>query len=362
MFSASQVTNYRGCIRKWGFKSVEKVPDPGTKFSWKGNAVHKVAEDFLKHGKAPDASTEEGKIFLPGLKHLPAPGTCATVEELFKWYPANEPFGFMGKMDWVEQHNEARKIVLGDHKTTGDMKYAHDEASLALDVQNNLYQGLLMELEPDPEWTFWSRWVYYLTTARKGTRKIEIQVHRPLVAEVVETIFEDCREMASRRIRQERAAEMPYNVAHCDAFGGCPYRGTVCGVSPLERFRSTMATMSLKEKMAARAAQAAAVNPPEQVAPAAVAAPAKAPVLVQAAAPAAVTAPVQSAAAKMKARVAKAAPAVVVAEAQLHVADVVVSPVNLTGTKSNTPSDAEVDNACYKIAEGLATLIKSLRK
>ena len=333
--SASQIESYLMCPRKWGFRSIEKVQAPPNKYAQRGLDLHDVAERFLRDGTEPP-DTDAGKAFRAGLPFLPAPGT-GVCEGAFEYRIPGEPFVFVGRIDW-RRGPKPFAIDLLDHKTTSssDFSWTKDKGALMADVQAMLYSAYVMQLEGLE--VIRGRWLSYRWTPDRP-KAVPVDFEAPLAHVVAqfEKIREIAREMAFRVEQHVKAAELPYDAASCGAFGGCPYHDK-CALSGAERLRAHMSPqLSLKEKMAMRAQQQPAVNPPpaaapaapapavpaQAVLPAAVAAPAApaSPAAVAApaapASPAASAAPAMSLADKMKARraAAPAAPAPAAPEA-----------------------------------------------
>ena len=79
--SASQITTFRDCPRKWYFEKVVGLPRPSTGSTELGSAVHAVLEDYLRgdtEGIAPTSEAHE--IAMSGLVHLPVRGPHLRVE------------------------------------------------------------------------------------------------------------------------------------------------------------------------------------------------------------------------------------------------------------------------------------------
>ena len=68
--SASQITTFRDCPRKWYFDKIVKVPRVSTAATELGSAVHEELEHYLKEGRNP-SNTPAGDIARSGLHLLP---------------------------------------------------------------------------------------------------------------------------------------------------------------------------------------------------------------------------------------------------------------------------------------------------
>jgi hypothetical protein len=275
------------------------VSEPPNKYAQRGLDLHDVAEQFLKRGTMPP-ETEAGQVFRAGLPFLPTPGR-GTCEGAFEFFPENEPFSFVGRIDWHGTFLDGGIYTLLDHKSTSSQtfEWTKDEATLRTDVQAMLYAAYLMQAK-DLD-VLRGRWLSYRwTPERPKAVPVDFTVDLPHVVEQFEKIKEIAREMAFRRGQHVKAEELPYDATSCGVFGGCPYQDR-CALTGAERLRAHMAgQMSLKEKMALRAQQQPQVNP-GATSPSAPAAPA----LVQATLPTVVAASVSSLSAKMRAKKAR---------------------------------------------------------
>lgn len=293
VFSATQIDTYILCNRKWGIKKIDGIKPERNRFADRGVDMHGVGERFLRHA-IPPPDTDAGKVFRASIPHLPAPGS-GLVEEPFLWVPKGEKFSICGKMDWVGMLPglaAGGALALRDHKNTSSFDWAKSAEELRTNVQAVTYCAYLLEEAFPDEGLVHCRWLYDLWKPdRPKCRPVDFIMPREHVFAEFEKIKETCREMVLWLEKKPRGAEMPYQVSACDAFGGCSYRGVQCVLSDAERMRAHMAQQSLREKMAARAAQAPAVNPgasepqpPPQQAPAQASLP-TAPPPAQAAAP-----------------------------------------------------------------------------
>ena len=76
--SASQISNYRDCARKWWYQSILGLQTPQNASAALGEAVHAQLEAYLNDGDYPDTAKTAGRIAEAGLNLLPAPGTVFT--------------------------------------------------------------------------------------------------------------------------------------------------------------------------------------------------------------------------------------------------------------------------------------------
>lgn len=258
--SPTQIDTYRLCKRKWAWGYIAGIKSPPNRFAQLGLDVHDVLEAFLVRGTAPDRATRAGAIAIPGLKYLPAPG-AAVVEGKFSWELPGEPFGLTGRIDWREPSDPA----FGDHKTSGDFKWAKTPEILAEDVQAVIYAAYILHLTGAASAR--GRWVYYRTKRTPKAMSVDFEMGRAHVDGQMVGILETGREMVGWKQQTKDAKDLPTDARGCGAFGGCYYRDR-CNLTAKERMMSLMAQESIKEKLARKKAEAQAkpepaVNPPE---------------------------------------------------------------------------------------------------
>lgn len=279
--SASQISTYRLCPRKWGFNKLDGIKPPENKYAERGKAVHALLENWLKDGVPIDVSTEYGKIAAAGLKFLPAPGT-GLVEHTFTF--ATQIATYLGLWDLWEPaqateepwHVTSRVI---DHKTTSDFKWLKLPDELRKDPQVVLYAVAAAAMAENENTHIELNWVYYRANAKKpGARKVQLHVlpqnmelpPRPKdvlpehygsmdyqeLSERFSEIEQTAAELLEHHRQGRRGADLEYNVEACNAYGGCPYRGEPCKLTIGQMIRGAMAQEeTLAERMAA--AQAA---------------------------------------------------------------------------------------------------------
>lgn len=234
-YSATTIRTYRTCPRKFWWAYVGGVDAPPSKAQSFGTNVHAHLEAWLKYGTPPPGGTPEGRTASAGLSLLPArPGA----EGLHVEHPFSTPVGDVevtGTIDFCQRFPGV--AVLGDHKTTSDLKWRKGEADLRADEQANLYSWYLM--------TAWdvemirATWVYYQKSP-PAAAKTDLAFYKEDVAgymsETVLPAIEGMRELATERpgLRQ-----VPGNLDECGAYGGCPYRERC---SPQSRSLLTMSS------------------------------------------------------------------------------------------------------------------------
>lgn len=261
--SASQVSTFELCPRKWAFLKIEKLEDPPSRFAKFGTKTHAHLEDWFLHRRLPP-QTKEGRAARAILRHLPPPQTPGIDVE----HEIGIVVGgvrFKGFIDVRILNRDPRPLV-SDHKTTGDLKWAKSPDDLPNDVQATLYALDTMNAAGcdavDLQWTYATRdRARSLPVLRTVTRaEIEPRIAKTAqAAGAMKQLFET----------QTPALSIEPNAAGCEAFGGCPFRNR-CNLSPQERMRSIMSQEEhsnflnrLREQKSNGASAPPAVNPPE---------------------------------------------------------------------------------------------------
>src|SRR5216684_440746 len=110
--SASQISTWLDCARKWSFIYVDKIPIAQGKASALGTEVHNQLEAYLK-GCTIDYTRESGYIAEAAIPYLPEPSDSIEVEHEFLLVSPNHTYA--GVIDC----RDGTHII--DHKTTSDL-------------------------------------------------------------------------------------------------------------------------------------------------------------------------------------------------------------------------------------------------
>lgn len=199
-----------------------------------------MLERWLRDGVPLDPNTEEGRIALAGISHLPAPKT-GEVEQAFSYSFQGESWEFFGYIDWQDQ------TTVIDHKTTGNLKWAKTPDVLKTDVQATIYAGSKFALNPDLD-EVQLKWIYYRTKRSAKSVAMKLNVTREETEKRLLPIIDTAREIVAVRKSAESALDLQPNAHECDAFGGCPYVKH-CNLSSVERMSAIMAQHTLAEKL-----------------------------------------------------------------------------------------------------------------
>lgn len=250
--SASQISNYRDCPRKWWYQSILGLPTPQNASAALGEAVHGQLEKYLNDGTPPDTSKPEGRIAEAGLKFLPAPGTVFTEVPMHgtdrnKKEPGADDVPLPGAMPrlvvagmpvngYIDVLDvSADSPVVLDHKTTGDLKWAKTESDLREDVQMVLYGSYALDVvasmgvEVD---TVTVGHIVYLTKGAPLAKPTKVTLTRDHLAlerkKIAETV-EDMKETAKARTPNA----VPGEASSCNKFGGCHFKDKCAAIGAL---------------------------------------------------------------------------------------------------------------------------------
>lgn len=255
LFSASQVTLYRECARKWAWRYLAGIKSPQHAAAALGQEVDdEQLQPYLRDGRPLDFSRQSGSGYIAaaGLAYLPQPKTPGLVVQKYfcipspTWIDKIGPegrsrehigFAFQGYMDlWLPDSKLVPDMpggapFVGDFKTTGDLKWAKTEKDLATDVQAQLYATAAMFSTGAR--TVDLAWIYFQTRGTRKSKRTYLRVVGDQVAEQFGKINETALEMREARIANPAPLDLPPNPEMCEAYGGCPYRDR-CNLSPAQ--------------------------------------------------------------------------------------------------------------------------------
>lgn len=139
--SASQIDTWTLCNRRWWFDKIAGREDrSGSASTNLGSEVHQAIEDYLNGiTHEPDHLLLAGNTFVRDVRNGTALCniTRTLVEHEFTIDLGGVPA--LGYIDLVLVDEDARRIYVIDHKTSGNLKYTKDAAALADDTQGRLY-------------------------------------------------------------------------------------------------------------------------------------------------------------------------------------------------------------------------------
>ncbi len=223
--SPSQVEVFdRECERKWAFDKIAGLPRKPNPHAQFGTRMHSVGENWLDNAVTPNLKTKEGRAFAPGIKHWPMPGT-PTLQTERGWYFTWDGVTYHGYADVVSdfaangKRYKGKYRLVGDHKSTGDFKWAKSAEDLQNDPQFLMYGAMFCVAEEASG--ILGRWVYYNRNKPK-TKKVELRMSREEVwARFVNRIHPVG--LAIIQAKKEPLEKRPRNESMCHKYGECPY-------------------------------------------------------------------------------------------------------------------------------------------
>ena len=219
--SASQISTFRECPRKWYFDKIVRLPRTSTSATELGSRVHAVLEAYLRgEVESIDTSDEVGQIAASGLGYLPPVSSVLEIERSLEGDMAldDAPVPVQGYVDVID----ARSNEILDHKTTSSQRYIKTQKELRDNVQMIMYATAYLRRFPQESHVTLTH-IYY-GTKKRWSKKVSVKVSR----EHVESQWSAIKETITQMIevsRADNAGDAPTCYEACDNYGGCPYRG-----------------------------------------------------------------------------------------------------------------------------------------
>ncbi len=248
--SASQISTYRDeCKRKWGFKSIAKIPQEQHPSAILGTEVdNEQLQPYLRDGRGFDYTRDSGYIAASALAFLPRPQTFGLEVQkhfTFRSLLNRDELAYQGYKDlWMPNGGMplpegyvSDAAAVCDFKTTGNLKWQKTPKQLETDVQAMMYATNAMVVTGARVVDL--VWIYMQT---KGTRKAK-RSHLRVDGKHVLAQFRDIDAVGVEMAKARRDIEsqgtdlealvmqLPPNPDACEGYGGCPYRSR-CNLSP----------------------------------------------------------------------------------------------------------------------------------
>ncbi len=214
LFSASQIKMFRACKVCWAVKYLAKIERAENWAATKGKMIHTLLEGYLKDGTPIDPTDKHGKLVMPGICHLPHPG-IAKVEEAF--YFECDGIRLNGYIDFI--YEKENKIIVGDHKSTKNFRYALSEQGLSTDVQANIYA--LYAANAYEKDSVELNWVYYKSEGKPESKLVKCELSLTDIQNNAKIILEDCEEMLNAIETNKTPYDFNAPEEGCTWYGGC---------------------------------------------------------------------------------------------------------------------------------------------
>lgn len=219
--SASQITTFRDCPRKWYLNKIVGLASPSSSATELGSQVHAALEAYLR-GDTDGIGTEDeiGEIARTGTEYLPTRGDHLEIElSLEEHMPLSDaPVLVKGFVDLIDHSKD--EII--DHKTSGNKRYTKTQRELKVNVQLMMYAEAYFQRYPDKEKVTLTH-IYYGTRSR-WSKRVSVTVTREHVASEWAKIKDTIQEMITASCAPD-ASEVHAEYDSCSKYGGCPFKG-----------------------------------------------------------------------------------------------------------------------------------------
>src|SRR5678815_3118026 len=225
LLSASQVSTFELCERKWGWTYLEDLRPLPNASAQGGIDGHEYLEESvaLRFWDTRNPIYQLVKPALPVLEKVPVD---ADIEHEFRIELGPSPEGrthtFRGYIDltWL-----ADLPVVWDHKFVGSMKYAKTPEDLIRDVQATLYCAAAWDryYQGEPGAVL-LHWQYYQTKNGTGAKSTKVKALPEEVKPRLHQTLISADKIVAAKEANKRAGDMSPNWDACWAFGGCPFR------------------------------------------------------------------------------------------------------------------------------------------
>lgn len=215
--SASQLSNFKLCERKWFYESIMGIRSPSTPAQERGTAIHALIEDHYNTG----AVIEDKKVAAAVLA-LPKPGTPGVSVET-EIDAVLDGIHVKGFIDMLDLSNPLHPHVI-DTKTMKTFRYALTSQEMAENSQVLKYAFyVLTRLAPDATHFTLSHNQIALDT-NEPPRLVSATVTADHVRDRWAQMKSTFEKMLNIRANVTNARDVTPNYNSCDAFGGCPHR------------------------------------------------------------------------------------------------------------------------------------------
>ena len=271
--SASQITLFRECQRKWAWRHIAHVETPQNDSAKLGQEVEdEQLQPYLRDGRPFDYTRESGYIAASGLATLPQPKTPGMIIQKSFELPSpswrTHDFAYRGFIDlWLpdsrllpelsplvgrDAHVEPVPAIV-DFKTTKDLKWRRTEEQLLTDVQAMLYATHAL-YSPDSSGrrvrAVDLSWMYFTTKKPYRTRTTNVRPNSEHVIKQFLMIDATGREIQELRGRSSDPLDLPPNPDMCESYGGCPHQAR-CNLSPVQILDAQAALMKRRLQIVA---------------------------------------------------------------------------------------------------------------
>lgn len=222
--SASQVSTFRRCKRRWHWEYVGGHKQPPTPSQALGTAIHSAMEHYVQTGEIK--TTVDGievEKFVRALSQHVEHDTTIEVERSIELKTFPKGPKWVGYIDYWDTQGTIR-----DYKTTSNLRYAKTPHELENDIQSCAYAYAWLLHHPERDSV---RVVFtYAETRNKKTKTTEVEVNitRQHAEAAWQDALSDVRDMV-KLYKNKDSLSVDANPEACNDYGGCPHK-TRCGI------------------------------------------------------------------------------------------------------------------------------------
>jgi len=269
-WSASQVSSFRLCARKWYFKNVMHLPEPESKALEDGKRYAEECEVYMRTGSTGGLSaTTRPVAALVAEDRFPKPRHINTLVE----YPIGEdtrPLTAPGEHSTILDvdgtpgvgfmdvcHLKEDRPVVWDFKSTKSKRYVRTQDELRVDVQMSLYAKATTILHQRRYGTLPQLVGVGHVALLKAPESPEAVVVGPawMTLEDIDAQWEGIK-TSVRSMKEVAQIQTPDRVTAtwtaCKAFGGCPHADKCNAMRSMTDTSTQGTTMTLLEKLKAQ--------------------------------------------------------------------------------------------------------------
>lgn len=220
--SPTSVKLYIGCPRRWAFERLFGFKSEETNQKTFGKEVHAEIEAWIRHGTMPKMpATLAWLAMFAKHPYFPSKGTSQAEEHFHMNIAGVRWHGFT---DWRRQKVlGSRQHIVGDAKTTNDLKYALKagaggllyDSDGVIDPQSTIYATREFV---EGAFTVDLHWGYVQSKAPYTTRLVETQVERSACEDAYGVFHGHALEMNQLYQIRPKANDIPYRPGYCRAF------------------------------------------------------------------------------------------------------------------------------------------------
>jgi hypothetical protein len=217
--SASQISTYELCPRKWFYRTIAHAPYERTEAAVLGGTVHKHLQVYARGVPLPN--DKAGRIAIKALPWIPKSlQSCLTEVE---GHSIRNGFGYFGIGDLLEPSTQ----TLSDYKTSKNPKrYGLSKRKLKSDTAAIIYSHIFTKIM---QWDYINlRWIY-LPTKEGASYPVDARLDSNEIAEGIARIDERAQPILMARQSGLKINDLNGKRKACNAYGGCPFLG-ICDI------------------------------------------------------------------------------------------------------------------------------------